>query len=99
MVDEAFSLSAQRLDVWLYRVRQFKNRADCVKLIERGGLRIVRHKRTERVTKAHFAVRIGDIVIFQKAANLRMLKVTGFPERRGPATEATGHYEEWRDVE
>lgn len=47
-----------------------------------------------RVTKPATLVRRGDVLTFPQGERIRVVRVAGLPERRGPASEAAEHYEE-----
>ena len=46
------------------------------------------------VEKAHFGVRIGQVVTFPQAHRIRVVKVLGLGTRRGPAPESRLLYED-----
>ena len=79
-----------RLDKWLWRARFFKSRALASKLCAAGRVRIDR----EVVTKAHAAIRVGQVLTFPQARDIRVVRVTALGERRGPASEARNLYDD-----
>lgn len=81
---------SQRLDKWLWHTRFFKSRAIASKLCAGSKVRVNRSV----VAKAHYQVRAGDILTFPQARAIRVIRVLGFPERRGPASEARTFYED-----
>lgn len=79
-----------RLDKWLWFVRVVKTRGLAQELVASGHVRI-NSVRANTVAKA---VHVGDILTIALPAHVRVLKITGIPERRGSAPEAQKHYEE-----
>lgn len=79
-----------RLDAWLWHARVAKTKAACARLVEAGGFRLNR----QPVTKAHARVRVGDVLTFAQGEQVRVWRVLALGERRGPAPEARGLYEE-----
>lgn len=86
---------SQRLDAWLWRARFFKTRALATALAAKGRVRI----NGERVKKASRQIRPGDILTFPQANDIRVIRVLGVADRRGPATEAQTLYEAVTDEE
>ena len=80
----------QRLDLWLYQARFFKTRALAARLAKAGRIRIG----GERTDKPHRGVGEGDVLTFPQGARVRVVRVLGLGERRGPASEAQTLYEE-----
>ena len=74
-------MERQRLDKWLWHARVVKARTSAAALVEAGHVRIngVREK-----APGH-AVKIGDVLTIALDRTVRVLKVTGFSERRGDA--------------
>jgi ribosome-associated heat shock protein Hsp15 len=83
-------LDRQRLDKWLWHARVVKARTSAAALVESGHVRIngVREK-----SPGH-AVKAGDVVTIALDARVRLLKVTGFAERRGDANAARALFED-----
>jgi ribosome-associated heat shock protein Hsp15 len=83
-------MDRQRLDKWLWHARVVKARTSAAELVERGHVRIngVREK-----SPGH-GVKLGDVLTIALDRAVRVLKVTGFAERRGDATAARILYEE-----
>ncbi len=86
------SEDAQRCDVWLFRTRLFKSRAQATQFIESGKLRIDRTGRVERLRKPSGLVRPGDRLIYMRGQRLVSVEVIGLGDRRGPASEAQALY-------
>ncbi len=80
----------QRIDRWLWCARFFKSRTLAQKLAQSGKLRLNRRI----VDKASQAVRVGDVLTFPQARDIRIVRVEALAERRGPAPEARGLYED-----
>ncbi len=83
-------MDRQRLDKWLWHARVVKARTSAAALVESGHVRIngVREK-----SPGH-AVKAGDVVTIALDARVRLLKVTGFSERRGDANAARALFED-----
>jgi ribosome-associated heat shock protein Hsp15 len=79
-----------RLDKWLWQARFFKTRSLASKLVAAGHVRV----NGERVSKPASSVRAEDVLTFAQGREIRVIKVTGLPARRGPAPEAQTHYED-----
>jgi ribosome-associated heat shock protein Hsp15 len=80
----------QRLDKWLWQARFFKTRSLAARQVSAGHCRI----NGARVTKPAVAVGVGDVLTFVQARRVRVVRVAGLPDRRGPAPEAQAHYED-----
>ncbi len=78
-----------RLDVWLWHARLAKTRAACARLVAAGGFRLNR----QPVAKPHARVRVGDVLTFASAQEVRVWRVLALGDRRGPAEEARTLYE------
>jgi ribosome-associated heat shock protein Hsp15 len=87
-------LDRQRLDKWLWHARVVKARTSAAELVESGHVRIngVREK-----SPGH-AVKTGDVVTISLDRGVRLLKVTGFSERRGDAAAARVLYEDLQNA-
>ena len=59
-------------------------------MVTRGKVRVNRRI----VKKPGAQVRAGDTLTLVQAGNVRVVTVTGIPERRGPASEAATFYSE-----
>jgi ribosome-associated heat shock protein Hsp15 len=84
------SLSSQRLDKWLWCARFFKSRSLATKICQGGLVRID----GEPTAKAHYPLRAGEVLTFRQGDQIRIVKVLLLAERRGPAKEAQGLYED-----
>ena len=87
-------MDRQRLDKWLWHARVVKARTSAAELVESGHVRIngVREK-----SPGH-AVKLGDVVTISLDRGVRLLKVTGFSERRGDAAAARVLYEDLQNA-
>ena len=80
----ADALDRQRIDKWLWHARVVRTRSAAASLVGAGLVRI----NGERIDAASRPVRPGDVVTVALDRQVRLLKVTGFAERRGSATDA-----------
>ena len=79
-----------RLDRYLHCIRLVKSRTLAQALIDEGHVR----RDGKRVLKPSEDVRVGSIVALPLRGEVRILRVTALPERRGPPSEARTAYEE-----
>ena len=79
-----------RIDRYLHCIRLVKSRTLAQAIIAEGYVRID----GKRVDKASEEVRVGSVVALPLHSDIRILKVLGLPERRGPASEARTFYVE-----
>ncbi|WP_425098619.1 RNA-binding S4 domain-containing protein [Tropicibacter sp. S64] len=79
-----------RLDKWLWHARFFKTRTLAAKEVGAGHCRV----NGTPVAKPAFCVAPGDVLTFRKDRDVRVIKVVALGERRGPAPEAQGLYED-----
>jgi ribosome-associated heat shock protein Hsp15 len=77
-------IERQRLDKWLWHARVVRTRSAAAALVASGHVRVNAVK-VETVSRA---VRAGDVVTVALDRAVRVLKVTGFAERRGSADAA-----------
>lgn len=82
--------TSQRLDKWLWHARFFKTRSQATSFVKSGKLRL----NDTKIAKAHQAVRVGDVLTFPKARDIRIVRVLDFAERRGPYREAKLLYDD-----
>lgn len=79
-----------RLDKWLWFARFFKTRTLAANLCRSGRVRINKTP----AEKPNHQIRPGDVLTFPQAARVRIVRVIGLGERRGPAPEAAQLYED-----
>jgi len=82
--------TSQRLDKWLWHARFFKTRSQATSFVKSGKLRL----NDTKIAKAHQAVRVGDVLTFPKARDIRIVRVLDLAERRGPYREAKLLYDD-----
>jgi ribosomal 50S subunit-recycling heat shock protein len=83
-------LDRQRLDKWLWHARVVKARSSAVELVASGHVRV----NGMREKSPGHAVKAGDVVTIALDRAVRVLKVTGFSERRGDAASVRVLYED-----
>ena len=86
-------MDRQRIDKWLWHARVVRTRTAATGLVDGGLIRI----NGARINAASRAVRVGDVVTIA-FDTIKILKVTGFSERRGSATDAALLYENMQVV-
>ena len=74
----------QRIDKWLWHARVVRTRTAAAALVNGGHVRL----NGGRVAAPSQPVRSGDVVTVALDRAVRILKVTGFAERRGDADAA-----------
>ena len=79
-----------RIDRFLHCIRLVKSRTLAQSLIETGHLRVD----GKRIEKPSEPVRVGSVLAVPLRGGVRVLRVLALPDRRGPASEARGCYEE-----
>jgi ribosome-associated heat shock protein Hsp15 len=84
------ALERQRIDLWLWRARVVRTREAAASLASSGYVRV----NGVRIDAPGRTVRLGDVITVALDRGVRVLKVTGFNERRGPAPTAASLYEE-----
>ena len=80
----------QRIDRWLWHARLVRTRGDAAALADAGYVRV----NGARITAPSRQVRSGDVVTVALDRSVRVLKVRGFVERRGPAGTVQSLYED-----
>jgi ribosomal 50S subunit-recycling heat shock protein len=81
-----------RIDVWLWRARFFKTRNLAARIVEGGGVRLLRGGARTPVDKPSRPVRCGDVLTFAQGPKWVAVRVEALGERRGPAAEARALY-------
>jgi ribosome-associated heat shock protein Hsp15 len=84
----------QRLDKWLWHARFFKTRTLAAKVVSGGHVRV----NSGKVAKASHGVVVGDVLTFPQARDIRVIRVEGFADHRGPATIAQTLYADLSEV-
>lgn len=79
----------QRIDRWLWHARVVRTRGAAAALADAGYVRI----NGSRVDAPGRMVRTGDVITVALDSGVRVLKVTGFAERRGAAGIGAPLYE------
>jgi len=80
----------QRIDKWLWFARLIKTRTLAAEFVAAGKVRLNR----ARIEKPGHAVRIGDMLTVTLNRRVRLIKVAGLGQRRGPSAAALALYEE-----
>ncbi len=80
----------QRLDKWLWQARFFKTRTLAAKTVSGGHVRV----NATKVHKPATSVGPGDVLTFLQGRDVRVVRVLGVGERRGPAPEAQALYDD-----
>ncbi len=83
-------LDRQRIDRWLWHARLVRTRGAAAALAGAGYVRV----NGARIDAPARMVRTGDVITVALDRRVRVLKVTGFAERRGPAGTVAALYEE-----
>lgn len=88
MTKPADVIDTQRLDKWLWHARIVKSRSLATQLVLKGKFRVNR----EKIAKASFLVKAGDVITAALGSRVRIVQVAGFSARRGPPVEARALY-------
>jgi ribosome-associated heat shock protein Hsp15 len=83
-------MDRQRIDKWLWHARVVRTRSAAAALSDAGLVRI----NGARVDASSRPVRPGDVVTIALDRSVRVLKVTGYAERRGSANTVHALYED-----
>jgi ribosome-associated heat shock protein Hsp15 len=78
----------QRIDRWLWHARVVRTRPAAASLANGGHVRI----NGRRIDAASQPVQVGDVVTVSLLRRVRVMKVTGFVERRGSDADARALY-------
>ena len=73
-------MDRQRIDKWLWHARIMRTRSDAAALAQAGYVRL----NGQRITAPGQPVRIGDVLTLALDRTVRVLRVEGFCDRRGP---------------
>lgn len=77
-----------RIDKLLWFLRFAKTRDIAQGMAEDGHIRL----NGRRVDRAHQKVAVGDVLVLPLPEGVRVVEISGLPERRGPAVEAQSLY-------
>lgn len=77
-------IDRQRIDKWLWHARLLRTRTAAQELVIAGTIRVNRDK----ISSSSRAVKLGDVLTVPVGNVIRVLRVTGFAERRGSAADA-----------
>jgi ribosome-associated heat shock protein Hsp15 len=80
----------QRIDRWLWHARLVRTRAAAAALASGGFVRI----NGTRIDAPGRMVRAGDVVTVALDRGVRVVRVMGFVERRGPACTGAALYQD-----
>jgi ribosome-associated heat shock protein Hsp15 len=83
-------LDRQRIDRWLWHARLVRTRSAAAALAAAGYVRV----NGIRIDAPGRMVRFGDVITVALERSVRVLKVVGFCERRGPASSGEALYQE-----
>ena len=83
-------MDRQRIDKWLWHARVVRTRSAAAALVDAGHVRV----NSGRIDAPSRLVRLGDVVTVALDRSVRVLKVTGYADRRGSAAVACGIYED-----
>jgi ribosome-associated heat shock protein Hsp15 len=83
-------LERQRIDRWLWHARLVRTRSAAAALADAGYVRI----NGARIDAPGRMVRTGDVITVALDRHVRVLKVRGFLERRGPAISVAELYDD-----
>jgi ribosome-associated heat shock protein Hsp15 len=86
----AEALDRQRIDRWLWHARVVRTRGAAAELAGSGYVRV----NGARIDAASRVVRAGDVITVALDRSVRVLKVRGFAERRGPAGTGEALYDD-----
>jgi ribosome-associated heat shock protein Hsp15 len=87
---QAKGTDRQRVDRWLWHARVVRTRDAAAALAGAGYVRI----NGAKIDAPGRFVRAGDVITVALDRSVRVLKVTGFVERRGPASTGQSLYED-----
>jgi ribosome-associated heat shock protein Hsp15 len=83
----------QRIDRWLWHARLTRTRGAAARLAGSGHVRV----NGTRIDAPGRLVRAGDVVTVAFQRTVRVIKIKGFVERRGPAGTGAHLYEDLDD--
>ena len=83
-------LARQRIDRWLWHARLVRTRGAAAALAEAGYVRV----NGARIDAPGRMIRSGDVVTVALDRGVRVVKVIGFAERRGPPASVAVLYQD-----
>ncbi|MFZ0559305.1 MAG: S4 domain-containing protein [Methylovirgula sp.] len=86
----ALAAERQRLDKWMWFARLVKTRREAARLVEEGFVR-VDARRADVPSKP---VGPGDVLTIALERRVRVLRILGIAERRGPSRDARALFED-----
>jgi ribosome-associated heat shock protein Hsp15 len=86
----ANDVERQRIDRWLWHARLVRTRGAAAALAGSGYVRV----NGARINAPGRMIRAGDVITVALDRGVRVLKVMGFVERRGPAQSAAALYQD-----
>ena len=86
----ATTVARQRIDRWLWHARLVRTRGAAAALASGGFVRV----NGARIDAPGRMVRTGDVISVALDRGVRVVKVMGFVERRGPAGTAAALYQD-----
>lgn len=86
----ANDVERQRIDRWLWHARLVRTRGAAAALAGSGYVRV----NGARINAPGRMIRAGDVITIALDREVRVLKVIGFVDRRGPAPSAAALYQD-----
>ena len=86
----ANDVERQRIDRWLWHARLVRTRGAAAALAGSGYVRV----NGARINAPGRMIRAGDVITLALDRGVRVLKVIGFVDRRGPAPSAAALYQD-----
>jgi ribosome-associated heat shock protein Hsp15 len=86
----ANDVERQRIDRWLWHARLVRTRGAAAALAGSGYVRV----NGARINAPGRMIRVGDVITVALDRGVRVLKVIGFVDRRGPAPSAAALYQD-----
>ena len=80
----------QRIDKWLWHARMARTRTAAADLVSSGHVRI----NGQRIVQPSKSVRSGDVLTIALERDVRLLRIAGLADRRGPFEEARRLYDD-----
>ncbi len=87
---DSLTAERQRIDRWLWHARVMRTRSEAAAFAASGRVRV----NGQRIDAPARNVRCGDVITLVLEQGIRIMKVVGFINRRGPAQTARLLYED-----